>query len=124
MLDRLFYAILCNLMQEDALNLAVEGLAQLVGDVESDRLAFAIRVGGEVDVVFALGQLLYFVDNFGFTWDDVVFGLEIMLDIDTEGALGQIDHVPNRGSHLVGSAEVALYGFRLGGRLYNDQIFC
>ena len=99
MLDRLFYAILGDFMEQDALDLAIEALAQAVGDMEGDRLALAIRVGGEVDMVLALGLLLYILDDLGLARNDVVFGLEVMLDIDAEGALGQIDDMADRGGH-------------------------
>ncbi len=124
MFDRLFYPILGDFMEQDALDLAVEGLAQLIGDMEGDRLALAIRVGGEVDMVLALGLLLYVLDDLGLARNDMVFGLEVMLYIDAEGALGQIDDMADRGGHHIVGPEVSLDGFRLGRRFYYDEILC
>src|SRR2546425_10793810 len=124
MFDRLFYAIFGDFMEQDALDLAVERLAEAVGDVERDSLALAIRVGGEVDMVLALGLLLYFIDDFRLARDDVVFGLEVMLDIDAEGAFGQIDDMADRGGNLVVGPQVSLDGFRLGRRFYYDEVLC
>ena len=124
MLDRLLNAILGDLMEQDALDLAIETLAEAVGNMESNRLALAIRVGGEVDMLLALGLLLYVLDDLRLARNDVVFGLEVMLDIDAERAFGQIDDMADRRSYLIVRAEVALDGFRLSRRLYDDEVFC
>ena len=82
--------------------------------------SFAIRVGREVDGVHAQGQLLQPGDNFLFAGNDNVFGLEVVLDIDPERALGQILHVAERSFDSKALAQIFLDGLRLGGRLDDD----
>ncbi len=119
MLDRLLYAFFGDLVEQDAPDLSVEAAPEPGRDMEGDRLAFAIRVGGEVDVVLAFGLLFYLLDYFRLAGDHMVLGLEIMLDIDAERALGQIDDMTDRRSYLEIGSEVPLDGLCLC-RRFND----
>ena len=105
------------------MDLAVD-LAELIGDMPCDRLALAIRVGREIDVLLVLGGGLDPLDDLRLAGDHVVFGLEAILDVDAELALRQIDHMADRRSDLEVRPEVALDSFRLGWRFDDDQIFC
>ena len=87
--DRLFYSGRRNLMQQHAADLGL-GLAEMIGDMPCDRLAFAIGVAGEVDVVLALGGGLDLAEYLLFALDYDEIGREIVLDIDPELALGQV----------------------------------
>ena len=82
--------------------------------------AFAIRVGREVDRIHALRQLLQLGDNFFFAGNDDVFGLEVIVDVDPERALGQIFHVAERSFDSEALAQIFLDGLRLGRRLDDD----
>ena len=94
---------------------------EFLGDMPGDGLALPIRVRREVDVLPPLGGLLEPRDDFGFPLDDLVLRGEIVLDIHTEGALGQILHVADRGFDRETPAEVLLDGAGLRGRLHDNQ---
>ena len=121
--DRLFYGGRRNLMQQHAADLGL-GLAEMIGDMPCDRLAFAIGVAGEVDVVLALGGGLDLAEDLLFALDYDEIGREIVLDIDPELALGQVHDMADRGHDLVVATEVTLDGFRLCGRFNDYEIFC
>src|SRR5580704_17820874 len=121
--DRLFYSRRRDFMQQNAADLGL-GLAEMIGDMPCDRLAFAIRVAGEVDVILALGGGLDLAEDLLFALDYYEIGREIMLDIDPELALGQIHDMADRGHDLVVATEVTLDGFRLCGRFNDYEIFC
>src|SRR4029077_3268127 len=97
---------------------------ELLGDVPGDRLALAIRVRREVDVLLVLRRLLDLVENLRFALDHVVLGGEILLDVDPELRLRQVHHVADRGLHLVVAAQVLAERLRLGGRLDDDEVLC
>ena len=85
--------------------------------------AFAVRVRGEIDGVHAKRQFLQLGNNLLFAGDNDVFGFEVVIDVHTEGALGQIFDVPERGLDGVAFAQIFLNGFRLGGRFDDDESF-
>ena len=58
--------------------------------------AFAVGIRGEVDMIGRKRQLLQFGENLFFSGYDDVFGLELVVDIDTQAALGQVFHVAVR----------------------------
>ena len=89
-----------------------------------DRLAFAVRVAGEIDVFLALGGGLDFADYLLFALDYDEIRREIVLDIDPELALGQVHHMADRGHYLVIATEVTLDSFRLCRRFDDYEIFC
>src|SRR5215472_8938405 len=61
-------------------------VAEFLGQVRCNRLAFAVRVRREIDGIDAASELLQLGDNLLFTGDDDVLGLEVVVDIDTESA--------------------------------------
>ena len=95
-------------------------VAEFFGQMRSDGFAFAVRVRRQVDVVRRLRQLLQLGENLLFAGDDDVFGIEIVVDIDTQSALGQVFHVAERGLDSEAFAKIFLNGFRLGGRFDDD----
>ena len=64
------------------------GFAQFFRQVGSDGFSFAIRIGREIDGIHPERQLLQPGDNFLFTRNHHVFGLEVIVDVDAERALG------------------------------------
>src|SRR5208283_5391656 len=121
--DRLFYGGRRNLVQQHAADLGL-GLAQMIGDMPGDRLAFAVGVAGEIDVLLALGGALDLADYLLFALDYDVVGSETVLDIHTQLAFGQVHHMADRRHDLVIATEVTLDGFRLCGRFDDYEIFC
>ena len=65
-----------------------------LGDVPGDRLALAVEVGGEEDLVRALGGLLDVGDLLAPVVGDHVLRFEVVVDVDAElalaGVLGQV----------------------------------
>ena len=88
-------------MQQDAADLGL-GVAEMLGDVPGDSLAFAVRVAGEIDVVLALRRrLLISPITLSLPLITMIVGREIMLDIDPKLALGQVHDMADRGHDLV-----------------------
>ena len=113
-----------DLVEGHALNL-LHGNTESGCQVPGNGLSLAIRVGCEENFVRVLGFLLDFLDDVALAADVDIVGGEIVFDIHTQGALGQVADVTYRSDYLVVGSEVALDGARLGGRLHNDQIrFC
>src|ERR1700686_2475853 len=88
--------------------------------VERNRLALAIRVRRQIDRVRRGRQLFQLGHNFLFAGDDDVVRLEVVLDIHTQCALGQILHVAERGLDREALPQILLDGLRLGRRFDND----
>ena len=65
-------------------------------------------------------QLLQLGQNFFFSGDDEVFGFEIVFDVDTEAAFGQVFHVAERSIDRESLAQILLNSFRLSRRFDND----
>ncbi len=105
---------LCDLVERDAANIRSVGMlfqfllgflayfafflflvavAKFIGQVRGDGFAFAIRVGRQVDHVRRLRQFLQLGQHLLFAGDNDVLGFEVVLDVDTETALGEILHV-------------------------------
>ena len=97
-----------------------------LGDVPGDRLALAVEVGGEVDLVGALGGLLDIGDLLAAVVRDHVLGCEIVVDVDPELALarvlGQVADVAVGREDAVIRTEIALDGARLGRRFDDDEV--
>ena len=110
-------------MEQHSTDAALD-LPELLGDVPCDSLALAVGVGRKIDVVGLLGLRLDFLEHLRLAGDDVVLGLEIVIDGHSERALGQIDHVADRRDHLEVGAQIALDGFRLGWRFNYYEVFC
>ena len=88
--------------------------------MSGDGFAFAIRVRRKVDGVGQEGQLLQLGEDLFFSGDDDVFGIEIVFDVDTEAALGQVLHVAVRSIDRESLAQILLDSFRLSRRFDND----
>ena len=121
--DRLFDGGGRDFMQQHAADLGL-GLAEMLGDMPRDSLAFAVGVAGEVDVILALRGALDLAEYLLFALDCDEIGSEIVLDIDSQLAFGQVHDVADRGHDLVVTTEVALDSFRLCGRFDDYEIFC
>ena len=91
-------------------------VAKFLSKVGGDGLAFAVRVGGEINGIRRDGQLLQLGDDFLFAGDDDVFGFEVIVDVDAQGALGQIFDVAEGSLDGVALAQIFFDGLRLGGR--------
>ena len=89
----------------------------------ADRLALAVRVGRHVNVDRALRRVLQFLDDLLARHERLVLFGEIVVDVHTKPALGQIADVPHRRQHLVVAADVFVDGLRLGGRFDHDERF-
>ena len=92
----------------------------LAGDMPGDRFTFAIRIGGQIDILFALGGFFQIVDDFFLAENDREVGREIFFDIDAELALGQIDQMAHRRFNLKIPAQIFLQGLGLGRRFDDD----
>src|SRR5437660_11077941 len=94
--------------------------AELVGEMGGDGFAFAIRIRRKVDVVGRERQLLQLGQNLFLPRNDDVFGFEIVFDVDTEAAFGQVFHVAERSIDRESLAQILLDSFRLSRRFDND----
>ena len=127
-----FDRVLGDLVEDHALDgdLRLQHLEQ----VPRDRLAFAVFIGGEVELVGVLEGLLEVGDRSLLLVAHHVIRKEAVLDVDRELAerallqlrrqvlgLDQVADVPHRGLHLVAVAEVLGDGLRLRRRLDDHQ---
>ena len=117
--DRFLHRFLGDLVDQHAMHVLVI-FRDLTGDMPGDRLAFAVGVGGQVDIFFALGGFLEIVDDFFLGLNNVKIRREIFFDIDAELALRQIDDVAHRRFDLKIASQILFQGLRLGGRFNDD----
>jgi len=89
-------------------------------EMPGDRLALAVQVGRQVDVLAGLGQLLELVDDLVAALEDLVLG-DKRLEVDAHALAGQVAHVPHRRLHDEAVAEVLVDRLRLGGRFDDHQ---
>ena len=132
MLKRFTYRPLCDLIKGHAAKALVpvfffflflfrfRTVTQFFGKMRGNGFAFAVRVRGEIDRVHADSELLQLGDDLLFTGNDDVLGIEIVIDVDAQRALGQIFDVPERGLNRVALAQILLNCFRLG-RRFDDN---
>ena len=111
---------------------------QLVEEVPGDRLALAVLIGGEVELVGVLEQALELGDVALLVARDDVVGLEAVLDVDREpaprlvldlrrgvrGAVREVADVADGGLDDVARAEVPRDGAGLGRGLDDHQLVC
>ena len=123
--ERLADRRLGDLVERDPLRLLRRDVGGL-GDVPGDRLALAVEVGGEVDLVRALGGLLDVGDLLAPVVRDHVLGFEVVVDIDAElalaGVLGQVADMAIGRKDAVVTTEIALDGACLGRRFDDDEV--
>src|ERR1017187_6987899 len=103
-----------------AVLLALQDLPQMPGN----RLAFPIRIGRQVNLLGTLRGLLQFGDQCFPLGGDLVRGLELLLNLNTELALRQIPDVTHGGLHTEVRAQVLVDRLRFRGRFNDDQFFC
>src|SRR5439155_16476425 len=120
-LERREDRLLRDLVEEHAVDV-LPPRAELLRDVPGDRLALAVGVGRQVDVLLVLGGLLDLLEDLRLALDDVVLGREVALDVDPELRLGQVHHVADRGLHQVVPPEVLAERPGLGRRLDDDEV--
>ena len=87
--ERLLDRRLGDLVEGDPERLVVGHVGGL-GDVPGDRLALAVEVGGEIDLVGALGGLLDVGDLLAPVVRDHVLRFEVVVDVDAELALARV----------------------------------
>ena len=85
-----------------------------------DGFAFTIRVRRQIDRIRRVRQLLQLDQDLFFSGDNNVFGIEFVLDVDTQRALGQILDVPKRSLNRKTLPQIFLYGLGLGWRFDDD----
>ena len=120
--DRLQDGGLGDLGKHDALGLL--GLqSERLHEVPADGLSFTVLIRREPHHLGFLRQGFQLGHHLFARGADLVLGGEIVLDVDAFVALGQVPDVPHGRLHHEVFAEVAFNGFRLGGRLYNDEVF-
>ncbi len=125
MLHRLGHRLLGDGVEDDALDLLVlERLLflQHLEHVPGDRFAFAIRVGGEDQLVGTLeraGDIVHALVRPGVDFPEHV---EIVVRIDRAILWGEVADMAKRGQNLVAGAEVFIDRLRLGRQLDYDNI--
>jgi hypothetical protein len=93
-----------------------------LGDVPADRLALAVRVGREEQVVGGLGRLADGVDVALVLLDHLVAHREVVVGIDRALLRHQVAHVAVGRQHLEILPEVLVDGLGLGRRLDDEQV--
>ena len=97
---------------------------QFLLQVIADRLAFAVRIGCEVDGVDALRSGLEFGDELLFPFDNLIVRREVGIDRHREILLGQILNMTERSFDDVVLPEIFTDRFRLRRRLDDDERVC
>ena len=97
------------------------GLEDLV-DVPGNRLAFAIRVGGEDQRVGVLDGAADLAEALGGLGVDLPSHVKIVVRIDRAVLGREVADVPERSVHFITLAQVLVDGFCLCGRLYDDDL--
>ena len=81
-----------------------------------DGFAFAIRVGGEDELVGLFDRVGDFLHDFLRLRVDVPVHLEVFVGLDRAVLGRQVAHMAERGDDLVAAAQVLVDGLGLGGR--------
>ena len=76
------------------------GVAQQVGQMPADRLAFPVGVRREIDGLLAAGFLKQLLGELPASVNDDVVRGEVVLDVDAELAGGQVHQMPHRGGDV------------------------
>ena len=120
--DALLHDVLRDLVEGHAPGLLIVQVEQIL-EMPRDGFALAVRVRREIDGVALLRGLLQLADQGLLAADGLIIGLEIVLDVDAQLALGQVAQMAHAGLDRVAPAEIFPDGFRLGRRLDDHQIF-
>jgi hypothetical protein len=89
--------------------------------VPRDGLAFAVRIGGNQDLVGIPGRGLKLGNRLLLPLDRDELGLELRGDVNTQLALGQVPDVAHGGLHREAPSQVLADRSRLRGRLDHDE---
>ena len=110
-----------DLVEGDAPGLLLRQLHKLA-QMPGDGLSLAVRVGGEIDGVAVLRRVLELVHQGLFSLDLDIMGLEVVLDIHAEGALGQIPQMAHTRLDDIIAPQIFSDRLRFGRRLYDHKI--
>ena len=110
-----------DLVENDPPKLAL-GDSQRLGEVPRDGLALPVQVGGQEDEGRGLGVLAQCGEGPFPGGERLISGLEMVLDVHSQPPLGKVADMADGGQHDVIVAKVSIYGFRLGGRLDDDEV--
>ncbi len=105
MVHRFLHRLLRDLVEHEAVDLLLLR-AELFGEMPANGFAFAVGVGGDVDVGGVLRRALQLGDHFLPGGDRFVHRREAFVDVDAELALRQIANVSHRRKHLVLAPEI------------------
>ena len=125
LVEALLDAALGDLFEQDALDLGfLVGLLRHLHEVVGNRLALAVGVGCEQDLVGLLGGGPDRFDDLGLPLllEELVGFLEALLDVDAS-LLGEVLDVAFGREHLVAVTDVLLDGLRLGRGLHDEEDF-
>ncbi len=92
-------------------------------EMPGNRLALAIRVSCQKDLLTLFGRSLQVRNNAFFPLHRDILWFEICLQIHPQLTLGQVSQVPHTGFDLIIRPQIFSNGLRLGRRLDNDKIF-
>ena len=92
MLHRVLHGLLGDLVEGEAKNLPLLA-GQLLSKMPADRFTLAVWIRCDVDVCRLLGRVLELLDHFLPRFNGLVLFREVVVDIDTQFALGQIADV-------------------------------
>src|SRR5439155_286851 len=119
-LERGAHRALGDLVERDPVHPALVD-RQFLDEMPADRLAFPVRVGGDVERVDFLGRFLQLVEHFLLGRRDDVLGLEVARRVDAERGFRQIAHVAHRSLHHVSGLQILLDRLHLGGGFDHHQ---
>ena len=125
MLHRLGHRLLGDGVEHDALDrLRLERLLFLenLQDVPGDRLAFAVRVGGQNELVGVFDGARDIVEPLLRLGIDLPEHAEIMVRIDRAALGRQVADMAERGQDLIALAQIFIDCLRLGGRFHQYKI--
>ena len=77
----------------------------------ADGLAFAVRVGGDINRISVFSGGLQFADDFLFAGNDFIGRLKVIIESDADALLGQILDVADRSQHRKIASEILIDGF-------------
>ena len=119
MLHTLLYAVFRYLVKGDAVFLVKVKVEQCC-KMPAYRLALSIGVGGEIDTFAFFSLFAKLLNKIFLALYDGVFRGEIVLYIHRQARRGKVAHMAHRSYDIIPLSEIALYIFRLCGRLdYN-----